>query len=145
MTAPRLPLESLDQRHPGINRNAAGYLHDAARVCLTRHHSSPVDVTIRADDGATTAEVHWEAPDERCAASHANQDDATRDGAYACVIAAVELIRDLVAIGRAATKTGADYYVAPRGTPIGDLENAIRLEVSGVGAGAAHEVAARLN
>ncbi|BAS59514.1 hypothetical protein NIES2135_09560 [Leptolyngbya boryana NIES-2135] len=61
----------------------------------------------------------------------ANQDDATRDGAYACALAAVELSRDLVALRRAETRTGADYYIAPIGTALDDLENCFRLEVSG--------------
>lgn len=145
MPLPQLQIARLDRRHPGVNAHAAGYLHDAARVCLHRHHSSPTQVDIRHDAGAIKAEVQWSLPDAGCLASHANVDDATRDGAYACVIAAVELTDELIAIGRAHTKTGADYYLAPPGSGTDDLEQAIRLEVSGVNAGPEHEVAARLN
>lgn len=145
MSLPRLEINHLDRRHPGVNSHAAGYLHDAARVCLHRHHRSPVEMTVRSDSGATRAEVHWNEPDANCQATHNNADDATRDGACACVIAAVELTEGLVAVSRAHTKTGADYYVMPRGSRTDDLENAVRLEVSGLNLGAEHDVAARLN
>jgi len=46
-------------------------------------------------------------------------------------------------MSRAETLTGADYYVAPRGTDPDDLENCLRLEVSGTHLGA-NEVKRRL-
>lgn len=46
-------------------------------------------------------------------------------------LAATELARGLVAVRRAETRTGADYYVAPIGQLAEDLENCLRLEVSG--------------
>ena len=73
----------------------------------------------------------WEPPDERCRGAWANQDDATRDGAYACALAATELVLGLYAIHRAQTRTGADYYVAPLNHASEDLEGWYRLEVSG--------------
>lgn len=62
------------------------------------------------------------------------------------VLAAVELVDGLVAIGRADTGTGADY-MAPKGTTIEDLEgfeDVVRLEVSGVDRGAESTVNRRL-
>jgi hypothetical protein len=50
----------------------------------------------------------------------------------------------LVAVRRAETLTGADYYVAPVGADINDMETCLRMEVSGVDAGNAPEVRARL-
>jgi hypothetical protein len=50
-------------------------------------------------------------------------------------LAALELVAGLVAIQRAETLTGADYYVAPKGSAIDDLEGAYRFEVSGVDKG----------
>jgi len=47
-------------------------------------------------------------------------------------------------VGRAETLTGADWYVAPNGTSIEDLENCIRLEVSGISAGASADINRRL-
>lgn len=46
-------------------------------------------------------------------------------------IAATELLRGMVAVHRAETRTGADYYIAPLGQELEDLENWFRLEVSG--------------
>ncbi len=40
-----------------------------------------------------------------------------------------------MAVRRAETLTGADYYVAPLGSDPEDLENCIRMEISGVSAG----------
>lgn len=73
----------------------------------------------------------WEGTDERSRGAWANEIDATEAGAYACALAAVELTESLVAIHRAETRTGADYYVGPVGGTVGDLENCLRLEVSG--------------
>ena len=53
-------------------------------------------------------------------------------------------MEDLVALGRAENRTGADYYVAPKGTPRGDFESGYRLEVSGVDRGDRTVVAQRL-
>jgi hypothetical protein len=84
------------------------------------------------NDGAeSTAKVEWEITDSRIQAAWANTDDATRDGAYALAIAATELLRGMVAIKRAETRTGADYYIAFANQDLEDLENCFRLEVSG--------------
>ena len=56
----------------------------------------------------------------------------------------MEVEEQLVAVKRAETLTGADWYVAPIGTTPDDLENCFRLEVSGVDAGSRAAIAARL-
>jgi hypothetical protein len=76
--------------------------------------------------------------------SWANDIDTTESGAYGVSLAAVEVEENLVAVRRAETLTGADWYVAPIGTEPGDLENCFRLEVSGVDAGGQSVVDARL-
>lgn len=53
-------------------------------------------------------------------------------------------MRDLVAIGRAENGTGADYYLNAPGKKITDLEEAIRLEVSGTDEGTPKEIRVRL-
>ena len=83
--------------------------------------------------------------DERTKNAHANEIDATEAGAYACVLAAVELMMRMVAIHRAETATGADYYIAPADTIAPDLEGALRLEVSGIDKGSPAAVIHRLN
>lgn len=89
--------------------------------------------------------VTWELPGERVKGAWANETDTTEAGAYACVLAAVELLYGMVAVRRAETRTGADYYIALPGTRADDLENLIRLEVSGVDRGTPSDVVRRLN
>jgi hypothetical protein len=82
-----------------------------------------------ADNGvAIAADVNWGAPDARTQDAWSNTNDATRDGAYACVIAAAELTRSFFAVRRAETLTGADYYIAGTGAGVEDLEECIRLD-----------------
>jgi len=88
--------------------------------------------------------VEWEATDERSRAAWANHIDTTEARAYACALAAVELTGGLVAIRRAETGTGADYYIGPLDQPLDDLEWCLRLEVSGTDRGTAAAVARRL-
>jgi hypothetical protein len=143
MSAPLLPLRNLSDRHWGLDPATATCWLEAARVCLDRHHSSPQDFEIIDDADTSLAEVEWDAADERMRDNWNNKDDATRDGAYVCALAATELIRGLLAVKRAETRTGADYYVAPKGTAIQDLEECLRLEVSGTD-GDSYEVRRRL-
>ena len=142
---PKLPLQNLAERHDGLTEPIAESFAEAARVCLDRHHESPVDFAIDNSGEKTDAVTEWETPDDRMRRAWANEIDTTEFGAYACALAAVELSKGLVAVRRAETKTGADYYVAPVGSPADDLENCIRLEVSGVDRGPSSAVAQRLN
>ncbi len=50
----------------------------------------------------------------------------------------------LVAVHRAETCTGADWYIAPKGKTVEDLEDCLRFEVSGVDRGNETAVAQRL-
>ena len=139
-----LPIHNL-ARHPGLTPATAEYYTEGARVCLDRHHRPPVEVQIAEGEGQTVAIVAWEPVDELVKGAWANETDTTEAGAYACVLAAVELRYGMVAVRRAETRTGADYYIALRDTWAGDLENLIRLEVSGVDRGTPAAVARRLN
>src|ERR1700722_14170629 len=127
-----LPIQNMADRHPGLTANIAGTYYDAARVCLDRHHSPPVPFRVEDAGSSRNAAVAWEATDERCRAAYANEIDTTELGAYACALAATEITRGLFALRRAETRTGADYYLAPQGTSLDDLEDCFRLEVSGV-------------
>ncbi|MEA5578628.1 hypothetical protein [Anabaena sp. UHCC 0451] len=118
-------------RHQALTPSLAGSYLEAAIVSLDRHHTSPKEFTLENDRVESRAKVVWDSADKRVRAAWANNDDATRDGAYAFALAATELLRGLFAIQRAETLTGADYYIAPLGQNIEDLENWIRLEVSG--------------
>ncbi len=79
--------------------------------------------------------AEWEPADARIQSAWANEIDATEAGAYAFALAAVELSEGFFAVRRAETRTGADYYIAPYGKTIEDLEDCLRLEVSGTDTG----------
>lgn len=141
--AQRLRIAGMDKRHRALTKPLAGSYSQAARVCLSQHHKSPVEFTLLDNGTESQAHVRWNPPDERTRDAWANKTDTTEAGGYCCVIAAVETVRGLRAIRRAETGTGADYYVGPPGD-IHDLESHSRLEVSGVNAGDRRDVLTRL-
>lgn len=140
----KLRFLDLNTRHPGISPGLSLSFSEAARVCLDRHHVSPCEFKLQDNDKNTSANAEWDQCDERLRAAWANRDDATRDGAYGIAIAAIETLRNLVAVGRAETRTGADYYLSESSNVPGDLENTIRLEVSGTDEGGNSIINARL-
>ena len=144
MQNPRLPIYDMAQRHTGLTKVVAESLNEGARVCLSRYHEPPVTFETREAERQTAAAVDWEPPDERVKNAWANEIDATEAGACACVLAAVELVGSLVAVRRAETGSGADYYIAAPGTSAEDLEDCVRLEVSGVGRGELATIVRRL-
>ena len=127
-----LPIHDMAERHHGLTVAVAESNTEAARVCLDRHHESPVGFEITHSNRVTNVVTEWKKTDERTRGAWANEIDATEAGACACALAAVEVCDGLVAVGRAETKTGADYYIAPAGALLHDLEDSLRLEVSGV-------------
>jgi hypothetical protein len=139
-----LPIRDMAERHRGLTVAVAESYTEAACVYLDRHHESPVDFEIANSGRVTDAVVEWKKPDDRTRGAWANETDATEAGAYACALAAVELSDGLVAVHRAETRTGADYYIAPAGGALEDLENCLRLEVSGVDRGGLSTVIQRL-
>ena len=138
-----LHIDALDATHPGLTKGVAASYREAAEVCFSRHHSPPTDLTVERGQ-LLTAIAHWQAPDDRTKRAWANEIDTTEAGAYCVALAALELTDGLVAVSRAETHTGADYYVAPRGTIPTDLESASRLEVSGIDEGGQNSVKTRL-
>ncbi len=124
-------LSELHVRHPGLTIHICRAYAEAAGVCLARHHTSPVEMSLTGPFSPCRRQVSWPDPTRRAIRAWGNRDDATRDGAYSLSLAAVEAEYGLTAIARADTRTGADFYVAPHGEHE-DLENAYRLEVSGL-------------
>jgi hypothetical protein len=96
---------------------------------------------IHYDRSTFLREVSWREPTGEARASWANPDDATRDGAYCVGLAAVEAELGYVGLARADRRTGADFYV---GAPGSDLEETLRLEISGVRTGDLASVQGRL-
>lgn len=139
-----LRLGDLSERHPGLTKAIGDGYGEAAAVCMHRHHESPVNMSAIVRDLGTECLIQWEAPSHGILRAYANETDTTELGAYAVALATTEALVGLVAISRAETMTGADYYVAPIGSKLEDLESCIRLEVSGVSAGSEAVVQARL-
>lgn len=143
MTILKLRIQDLDERHPGLTPGVAAVYREAAEVCLGRHHLPPTTMVVQRGKHIE-AVAEWSAPSERTRHAWANEIDTTEAGAYCVALAAIEITDDLVAIRRAETHTGADYYVAPKGVSPADLEDVFRLEVSGMNEGSQSSVNARL-
>jgi hypothetical protein len=131
MSEIKLQFANLSDRHFGVTPGLATAYAEAVTICLGRHHSSPQKVLLQ--DGAEDKQsiVEWHGPDKRTQDGWANKDDATEFGAYGLALAAVELTRGMVAVRRAETRTGVDYYLGGPEAPADDLEATFRLEVSG--------------
>lgn len=140
-----LELEGLQKTHPGLTENLAGSYSEAAAVVFERHHTSPFEIQIVDSRGNIERRVvSPPSPDATMRAANANANDAIAAAAYCVSLAAVEAREQLVAVGRAETGTGADWYLAPPGVPREDLEDCYRLEVSGVESGDMSRVRGRL-
>ena len=126
-----LSITNLEQRHPRLTLAIAATYLEAAAVCLSRHHESPVLFELLDDSDEHLIEIIWNSPDLQTRLAWANETDAIEAGAYGCAIAALELSRGLYAVRRAETLTGADHYVAPVGCGIDDIQDCYRLEISG--------------
>ena len=139
-----LNLRDMHTRHRGLTVDIAGTFWEAASVCLNRHHTSPTEFMVSDNGNSAAARLAWTVPDATLSGAWANESVATENGAYGCIIAAIEVFRSFFAVRRADTGTGADYYVGPAGSGEEDLENCLRLEISGVDRGSNKEVARRL-
>lgn len=137
-------IEDLDRRHPGLTGPVAGAYSEAARVCLDRHHTSPVIFSVDRGEESCKGVTAWEATDARTKGAWANETDATEAGAYCVALVAIEAADGLVAVRRAEGLTGADYYLGRPGQVIKDLEKSHRLEVSGVDKGGTTVLRTRL-
>jgi hypothetical protein len=135
LTVPNLPLADMHLRHPGLTQAMARMFYEAASVCLSRHHSRPTKIKIDRGGAENEAEVDWLPNSGSLQAAYANTIDTTENGAYGVALAAIEFTAELVAIQRAETLSGADYYVAPKGASYDDFEEALRFEVSGTDLG----------
>jgi hypothetical protein len=140
----KLDVENLWERHVGVSRGLALAYAEALSVCLQKHHTSPLQYDLRDDEHSREAIVEWNAPADSLQRAWGNEIDVVESAAYGLALAAMELTRGLVAIGRAETKSGADYYLGTPGEEMTDLESAKRLEVSGVGVGSETAIRSRL-
>lgn len=138
----KLPFHSMEHRHPGLTAEVAAAYNQAARVCLDRHHTSPAEFSVQKESQPVLAMVEWDATDQRTRMAWANETDTTELGAYAMVLAALELTDGLVAVRRAETGSGADYYVGRPETGADDLEDCY--QVSGTDRGSDRIIRGRM-
>ena len=141
---PKIVIYGLARRHPGLTVHVGGSFSEAASVCLSRHHASPVLMEVFCDAKQVNRIIDFQTPDSRTLKSWNNHTDTTEAGAYGVAIATVEAEENLVAISRAETLTGADWYIAPCGKQLDDLEECFRLEVSGLDTGTKSDIETRL-
>jgi hypothetical protein len=134
----------LHRRHPGLTEPIASSYAEAASVCLARHHIPPVECAVWDADGERAVSLEWDVPDPRTWAAWANEIDATEAGAVGLVLGMLESCTGHVAVRRAETRTGADYYVGPADAGYDDLEHCWRLEISGVDRGSASVIRRRV-
>lgn len=142
--SPLPKLDELYRRHPGLTESLCKAFADAATVCLSGHHQPPTELHVSAEESNSLREIQWNAPTAGVLRAWANTIDATECGAYSISLAAVEAELGHVAIHRAETRSGADYYIGPSERSV-DLEVAYRLEVSGVDSGDFSVVRRRIN
>jgi len=140
--SPALTFEGVAARHPGLTDEVWDYHHQAACVCLDRHHAPPQPFDVRMDDARELLSVTWVPADAAARRAWANSTDATECGAYAVTIACAERVAGLFVVSRADVASGADWYVAPygcgvdgNGDPDLDALGVRRFEVSGVDVG----------
>lgn len=138
-----LPIQSLEERHPGISAGLAASYYEAVSICMQRHHSSPAEISI-SHTTDVKANISWVEPTDTTLRAWANEIDATEAGAVGIALASVEISDGLVAYARAETRTGADYYLGPADSSLLDLENSHRLEVSGISLDSESKLRARL-
>ena len=142
MVGPSAPfplIDTLHRMHKGVTEALSASYVEAAAVCLNDAGDPPAHLTVQADGKAHERYLaSWPTPTDRIRRSWNNLEDATRDGAYGVALAASECCLGYVAVRRAETKTGADYYLSSMAGSVEaddadlDLEGTLRLEVSGM-------------
>ncbi len=140
MTVDVLVLEGLSDRHPGVTPGLSSAYAEAAMVCLGRHHIPPSNMTVDCNNSKSLKLVAWVLPEDRMKKAWANQNDTTEFGACGISLAAIELDKGLIAVARAETGTGADYYISTIGSTFDDLEYEFRLEISGTDSGNSSDI-----
>ncbi len=126
-----LPFKNMIDRHPGLIQCVEELFQKSASVVLDKYHVPPEEFSLNDDNKDYNVFLDWTPADERTKSALNNFTDNKEAGAYGIALAAVEYSRGLVAVRRAEELTGSDYYVAPAGSELNDLEEAYRLEVSG--------------
>jgi hypothetical protein len=123
-----LRLQHLPEQCRCLSENHVANHVDAASVMLHKFHAPPAQGLLDDNGAASGIQVEWNAPDELLLSTHANELDATEDGAYAVAFATM-LSKGFVVRRRAHHGSGSDYLMTRAGEPDNDFW---KLEVSGV-------------
>jgi hypothetical protein len=119
-----------------LSEHVWGCWAEAACVCFARFHPKPPPPTTchvkRGGEQDRPLAISWRPPDETVGASHANDLDATRDGAYAVAAVAIHTIDGWRVRARAQSATGADLLALRDGD---DPDDFVKVEVSGISSG----------
>jgi len=62
----RLKIEEMHARHRALTQPVAGSYYGAATVCLSRHHASPLEITLSDNGEESHAALAWQAPGDGC-------------------------------------------------------------------------------
>ena len=120
----------------GLGTRTLEFWAEAASVMLHKFHAvppPPTSIQVVLDGSTTTMSIEWDAPSHQAMADHANEKDATEDGAYAIAVAAAHHHGYFVK-RRTHQGSGADLLMTRVGEPDNDF---VKLEVSGIARGAA--------
>ncbi|MGZ5440831.1 MAG: hypothetical protein ACXW5U_08705 [Thermoanaerobaculia bacterium] len=135
-------IRTLYLKHIGVSKALSETFEEATAVCLSDGPGAPTPFEVAVKDTTTRRLLRWQEPNVTQHRAWANTIDCIEAAAYGVALSAVESEFGFVAIERASTRTGADYYLA---SSLGDyLENAVRLEVSGTASAEAHRIRDRM-
>lgn len=139
--APTLNLADLEQGLPALTAAAGTTLGQAASCCLHQEHSSPVQLAV-GGHRKRMFELHWVAPTGQVLRTHADPEDATRDGATGIAILLVTRVTPYTIIEKSRKGTGFDYWLGHEGDLL--FQRKARLEISGILRGTPPNISARV-
>ena len=129
-----IDLGKINECHDTLDKGSIGYFVAAAQVCIDRHHNEecfrPLDGTLSLDERPVVPlQIICERATSNMKTTHANDEDAAKDGAYAIMIVLAFRRLGLRVLGKCRTKLGADW--------VGDVIGAtpprtVLIEVSGM-------------
>lgn len=125
-------LKSLCEEMPAFTPAQAGYVIEAATVCL-EHNSHSCRATLKVDcDREVEIPITWNKCGTNLFQAFGDTQEATEYGATCIAILLVAKLLNLVVVGRSAKGSSFDYYLAPRGQHISLFQGTTALEVSGI-------------
>lgn len=138
-----LNLASLGNGMPGLTVACGMTLAESAAVCLENRKHLPGAQLLHADIKSGAFQLEWSAVDERQRHCYNDLQEATERGACGVAILVVKELTGKVVVERSKKGLGFDYWL---GDGDDDLlfSGKARLEVSGILAGTAGQVDARI-